>query len=71
MDVTATEFENRLGQYLNAAKTKPVIIKKSGCIKSVLIFTTLVYLCYPLSELCHLSSIFCAPVPVIFLAVFM
>jgi len=37
MDVTATEFKNRLGQYLDAAEKKPVIIKKSGRIKSVLI----------------------------------
>ena len=37
MDVTATEFKNRLGQYLDAAEKKPVIRKKSGRIKSVLI----------------------------------
>lgn len=37
MDVTATEFKNRLGQYLDAAEKSPVIIKKSGRIKSVLI----------------------------------
>ena len=37
MDVTATEFKNRLGRYLDDAEKKPVIIKKSGCIKSVLI----------------------------------
>jgi hypothetical protein len=51
MDVTATEFRNRLGLYLDAAEKKPVIIKKSGRIKSILIFTTLVYRCDPVSDL--------------------
>lgn len=37
MNVTATEFKNRLGKYLDAAETAPVIIEKSGRVKSVLI----------------------------------
>ena len=37
MQITATEFKNRLGQYLDVAETSPVIVKKSGRIKSVLI----------------------------------
>ncbi len=37
MQVTATEFKNRLGRYLDAAETRPVIVKKSGRVKSVLI----------------------------------
>ena len=37
MQITATEFKNRLGQYLDIAETDPVIVKKSGRIKSVLI----------------------------------
>jgi prevent-host-death family protein len=37
MQVTATELKNRLGQYLDAAETSPVLIEKSGRIKSVLI----------------------------------
>ncbi len=37
MQVTATEFKNRLGQYMDAAETSPVIVKKSGRVKSVLI----------------------------------
>ena len=37
MKVTATEFKNKLGQYLDVAETDPVIVKKSGRIKSVLI----------------------------------
>ena len=37
MQVTATELKNRLGQYLDAAETDPVIVEKSGRIKSVLI----------------------------------
>jgi antitoxin Phd len=37
MDITATELKNRLGQYLDAAETEPVIIEKSGRKKSVLI----------------------------------
>jgi antitoxin Phd len=37
MQITATELKNRLGQYLDAAETSPVIVEKSGRIKSVLI----------------------------------
>jgi antitoxin Phd len=37
MDITATELKNRLGQYMDAAETEPVIIEKSGRKKSVLI----------------------------------
>ncbi len=37
MQVTATELKNRLGQHLDAAETDPVIVEKSGRIKSVLI----------------------------------
>jgi antitoxin Phd len=37
MQITATELKNRLGQYLDVAETDPVIIKKSGREKSVLI----------------------------------
>ncbi|MCD6273543.1 MAG: type II toxin-antitoxin system prevent-host-death family antitoxin [Deltaproteobacteria bacterium] len=37
MNVTATEFKNRLGRYLDAAETAPVIIEKSGRVKSVLV----------------------------------
>ena len=37
MQVTATEFKNRLGQYLDIAETDPVIVEKSGRVKSVLI----------------------------------
>lgn len=37
MDITATELKNRLGQYLDAAERVPVLIKKSGRVKSVLI----------------------------------
>ena len=37
MHVTATEFKNRLGQYMDSAETSPVIVKKSGRVKSVLI----------------------------------
>jgi len=37
MQVTATELKNRLGQYLDMAETDPVIVKKSGRVKSVLI----------------------------------
>lgn len=36
MVITATELKNRLGQYLDAAETEPVIIEKSGRKKSVL-----------------------------------
>lgn len=41
MDVTATEFKRNLGQYLDAAERGPVIIKKSGRVKSVLISSDL------------------------------
>jgi len=37
MQVTATELKNRLGQYLDMAETDPVVVEKSGRIKSVLI----------------------------------
>jgi len=37
MQITATELKNRLGQYLDAAETDPIIIEKSGRIKTVLI----------------------------------
>jgi len=37
MQITATEFKNRLGQYLDIAETDPVIVEKSGRVKSVLI----------------------------------
>ena len=37
MQITATELKNRLGQYLDAAETNPVIVQKSGRVKSVLI----------------------------------
>ncbi|CAN2039596.1 Antitoxin [Candidatus Magnetomoraceae bacterium gMMP-15] len=37
MNVTATEFKNRLGQYLDAAEIAPIIIEKSGQVKSVLV----------------------------------
>lgn len=37
MNVTATELKNRLGQYLDAAETAPVVVEKSGRVKSVLI----------------------------------
>ncbi len=30
MTVTATEFKNRLGRYFDAAKTNPVVVKKTG-----------------------------------------
>ena len=35
--ITATEFKNRLGQYLDLAETDPVLVEKSGRPKSVLI----------------------------------
>lgn len=41
MQVTATEFKNRLGQYLDMAETDPVVVEKSGRIKSVLISNTM------------------------------
>jgi len=37
MQVTATEFKNRLGRYLDLAETDPVVVEKSGRVKSVLI----------------------------------
>jgi prevent-host-death family protein len=37
INVTATEFKNRLGQYLDMAETDPVLVEKSGRPKSVLI----------------------------------
>ena len=37
MQITATELKNRLGQYLDIAETDPVVVEKSGRIKSVLI----------------------------------
>lgn len=37
MDITATEFKQRLGRYLDIAETNPVIVIKSGHPKSVLI----------------------------------
>jgi antitoxin Phd len=37
MNINATEFKSRLGKYLDAAETNPVIIEKSGRVKSVLI----------------------------------
>ncbi|MGD9209613.1 MAG: type II toxin-antitoxin system Phd/YefM family antitoxin [Desulfobacteraceae bacterium] len=36
MDVNATEFKRKLGQYLDEAERNPVIIKKQGRAKSVL-----------------------------------
>jgi prevent-host-death family protein len=41
MDVTATEFKRKMGQYMDAAERNPVIIKKSGRVKSVLISSEL------------------------------
>mgnify|MGYP003984279937 CR=1 FL=1 len=35
--VSATELKNRLGLYLDISETAPVIIQKSGRVKSVLI----------------------------------
>ena len=37
MQITATELKNRLGRYLDMAETDPVIVEKSGRVKSVLI----------------------------------
>lgn len=37
MDVTATDLKNRLGTYLDAAETAPVVVKKSGRSKAVII----------------------------------
>lgn len=37
MDVSATEFKNRLGQYLETAQREPVMIRKSGRTTTVLL----------------------------------
>lgn len=37
MNVTATELKTRLGQYLEAAQSEPVIIEKSGRASSVVL----------------------------------
>ena len=37
INITATEFKNRLGRYLDVAETDPVLVEKSGRPKSVLI----------------------------------
>jgi prevent-host-death family protein len=37
MIVTATEFKNRLGQYLDAARTNPIVVEKTGRKTAVLI----------------------------------
>ncbi|MFW6227794.1 MAG: type II toxin-antitoxin system prevent-host-death family antitoxin [Bacteroidota bacterium] len=37
MNITATELKIRLGKYLDASETGPVIVEKSGRPKSVLI----------------------------------
>ncbi len=37
MTITATEFKNRLGRYLDAARTHPVVVKKAGRESFVLI----------------------------------
>jgi len=37
INITATEFKNRIGRYLDMAETDPVLVKKSGRPKSVLI----------------------------------
>ena len=36
-NITATEFKNRIGRYLDMAETDPVLVQKSGRPKSVLI----------------------------------
>lgn len=36
-NISATEFKNRLGRYLDMAETDPVFVEKSGRPKSVLI----------------------------------
>ncbi len=41
MDVTATELKNRLGRYLDTAESVPVVVKKSGRAKSVIISHTM------------------------------
>jgi len=40
MDVSATEFKNRLGQYLETAQREPVMIRKSGRTTTVLLSQT-------------------------------
>ncbi len=37
MEVSATEFKNRLGKYLDAARSEPVIVDKTGRKTAVLI----------------------------------
>jgi prevent-host-death family protein len=37
INITATEFKNRLGKYLDMAETDPIFVNKSGRPKSVLI----------------------------------
>jgi antitoxin Phd len=37
INITATEFKNRVGRYLDVAETDPVLVEKSGRPKSVLI----------------------------------
>ena len=37
VNISATEFKNRLGRYLDVAETDPVMVEKSGRPKSVLI----------------------------------
>ncbi len=37
MIVTATEFKNRLGLYLDAARTNPIVVEKTGRKTAVLI----------------------------------
>ncbi len=37
MNVTATELKNRLGQYLEAAQSEPVIVEKSGRASTVVL----------------------------------
>jgi prevent-host-death family protein len=37
MIVPATEFKNRLGQYIDAARTNPVVVEKTGRKTAVLI----------------------------------
>jgi antitoxin Phd len=41
---TATEFKNRLGAYLDAARTEPVFIEKSG--RSVAVLVSQQYYAY-------------------------
>jgi len=37
INITATEFKNCIGRYLDVAETDPVLVQKSGRPKSVLI----------------------------------